>query len=90
MKTLPPVEPHLSEEEAEAAFGALLDGETLDEEIARFLVELSDRGETAAEPFSGGIVTHVYSASFRHRIESCFQAARSRRSRRITSDASCR
>src|SRR5688572_31608201 len=28
---------------------ALLDGETSDEEIARFLVELSDRGETAAE-----------------------------------------
>ena len=26
---------------------ALLDGETSDEEIARFLVELSDRGETA-------------------------------------------
>ncbi|MCA1661672.1 MAG: anthranilate phosphoribosyltransferase, partial [Novosphingobium sp.] len=49
MKALPPVELHLSEEEAEAAFGALLDGETSDEEIARFLVELSDRGETAAE-----------------------------------------
>jgi len=49
MTTLPPVEPHLSEEEAEAAFGALLDGETSDEEIVRFLVELSDRGETAAE-----------------------------------------
>jgi anthranilate phosphoribosyltransferase len=49
MKTLPPVEPHLSEEEAEAAFGAMLDGETSEEEIARFLVELSDRGETASE-----------------------------------------
>ena len=49
MKTLPPVEPHLSEEEAEAAFAAMLDGETSDEEIARFLSELSDRGETASE-----------------------------------------
>jgi anthranilate phosphoribosyltransferase len=49
MRDLPPVEPHLSEEEAEAAFGAMLDGETTDEEIARFLSELSDRGETASE-----------------------------------------
>ena len=49
MKTLPAAEPHLSEVEAEAAFGALLDGETSDEEIARFLVDLSERGETAAE-----------------------------------------
>jgi anthranilate phosphoribosyltransferase len=46
---LPPVEPHLSEDEAEAAFAAMLDGETSDEEIARFLIALSDRGETAAE-----------------------------------------
>ena len=49
MTDLPPVEPHLSEAEAEAAFAAMLDGETSDEEIARFLVALSDRGETAAE-----------------------------------------
>ncbi|MGX7895166.1 anthranilate phosphoribosyltransferase [Tsuneonella sp. HG222] len=49
MKRLPPVEPHLSEEEAETAFAAMLDGETSDEEIARFLSELSDRGETASE-----------------------------------------
>lgn len=49
MTRLPPVEPHLSEEEAEAAFGAMLDGKTSDEEIARFLSELSDRGETASE-----------------------------------------
>ena len=49
MKDLPPVEPHLGEEEAEAAFGAMLDGETSEEEIARFLSELSDRGETASE-----------------------------------------
>ena len=49
MTDLPPVEPHLSEAEAEAAFAAMLDGETSDEEIARFLIALSDRGETAAE-----------------------------------------
>ncbi|WP_068075853.1 anthranilate phosphoribosyltransferase [Novosphingobium lentum] len=46
---LPPAEPHLSEEEAQAAFAALLDGQVDDAEIARFLVDLSDRGETAAE-----------------------------------------
>lgn len=39
----------LSEAEAEAAFGAMLDGQLADEDIARFLVTLSDRGETAAE-----------------------------------------
>ncbi len=49
MRALPRAEPHLSETEAEDAFGALLDGHVSDEEIARFLVELSDRGETAAE-----------------------------------------
>ncbi|QGN53828.1 anthranilate phosphoribosyltransferase [Novosphingobium sp. Gsoil 351] len=49
MSDLPSVEPHLSEDEAEAIFAAMLDGETSDEEIARFLIALSDRGETAAE-----------------------------------------
>lgn len=39
----------LDEAEAEAAFGAMLDGGLADEEIARFLVTLSDRGETASE-----------------------------------------
>ena len=39
----------LAEDEAEAAFGAMLDGGPADEDIARFLVDLSDRGETAAE-----------------------------------------
>lgn len=39
----------LAEDEAEAAFGAMLDGELANEDIARFLVALSDRGETAAE-----------------------------------------
>ena len=47
--TLPEAAASLGEDEAEAAFGALLDGETADDEIARFLTELSDRGETAAE-----------------------------------------
>jgi len=46
---LPPVDRPLDEGEAEAAFGAMLDGEPSDEEIAQFLVALSDRGETAAE-----------------------------------------
>ena len=49
MRTLPQAEPHLDESEAEEVFGALLDGEAGDEEIARFLSELSDRGETADE-----------------------------------------
>ena len=50
VSALPPVEPHLStKSEAEAAFGAMLDGATSEDEIARFLSELSDRGETATE-----------------------------------------
>ncbi len=49
MSQLPPVDHPLDEAEAEAAFGAMLDGELADDEIARFLVALSDRGETAAE-----------------------------------------
>lgn len=49
MKSLPGAEPHLSESEAEEVFGALLDGKASDDEIARFLVALSDRGETANE-----------------------------------------
>ena len=39
----------LGEAEAEAAFGAMLDGQLADDDIARFLVTLSDRGESAAE-----------------------------------------
>ena len=39
----------LSEAEAEAAFGALLDGTVADAEIATFLIALSDRGESAGE-----------------------------------------
>ena len=49
MNALPPIAEPLSEEEAESAFGALLDGAASDDEIAAFLSELSDRGETAAE-----------------------------------------
>ena len=49
MKPLPAAEPHLSEGEAEEVFGWLLDGKTSEDEIARFLVALSDRGETAEE-----------------------------------------
>jgi anthranilate phosphoribosyltransferase len=46
---LPPVDHPLGESEAEAAFGAMLDGVPSEDEIAGFLVALSDRGETAAE-----------------------------------------
>ena len=49
MNALPQVTQPLSEDEAEAAFGAMLDGRFTDEDIARFLTELSDRGETASE-----------------------------------------
>jgi len=46
---LPALDHSLDEGEAEAAFGAMLDGAPSDEEIARFLVALSERGETASE-----------------------------------------
>jgi anthranilate phosphoribosyltransferase len=49
VSALPPGDRPLDEGEAEAAFGAMLDGAPSDEEIARFLVALSERGETAAE-----------------------------------------
>jgi anthranilate phosphoribosyltransferase len=49
MRSLPQAEPHLEEREAEEVFGALLDGEASEEEIGRFLCDLSDRGETADE-----------------------------------------
>ncbi len=49
MRTLPLAEPHLEEAQAEEVFGAVLDGEASETEIARFLTELSDRGETADE-----------------------------------------
>ncbi|GGB86378.1 anthranilate phosphoribosyltransferase [Novosphingobium endophyticum] len=47
--TLPdPLHP-IEEAEAEAAFGAILDGEVSEAAIAEFLIALSDRGETASE-----------------------------------------
>jgi anthranilate phosphoribosyltransferase len=49
MNRLPDVAAPLGEDEAEAVFAAMLDGRLADEDIARFLVALSDRGETAAE-----------------------------------------
>ncbi len=49
MRKLPDGTEHLSEKEAEGAFGLLLDGETSEDEIERFLVTLSDRSETAEE-----------------------------------------
>ena len=49
MRALPGPEAHLSEAEAREIFGWVLDGDVADDEIARFLVALSDRGETAEE-----------------------------------------
>jgi anthranilate phosphoribosyltransferase len=47
---LPPVtSAPLAADEAEAAFGAMLDGRLAADDIAQFLVALSDRGETASE-----------------------------------------
>jgi anthranilate phosphoribosyltransferase len=50
MTSLPPVTTHpFAEDEAEHLFGLMLDGGLADEDIARFLVAMSDRGETASE-----------------------------------------
>ena len=49
MRALPGPQAHLSEVEAREIFGWILDGDVSDDEIARFLVALSDRGETADE-----------------------------------------
>jgi len=49
MSALPEGTEPLAEADAEGVFGALLDGEMGEEEIERFLVTLSDRGETAEE-----------------------------------------
>ncbi|PEQ13407.1 anthranilate phosphoribosyltransferase [Novosphingobium sp. PC22D] len=49
MSVLPEVADPLDEGTAQAAFAAVLDGDASDEEIARFLIALSERGETAAE-----------------------------------------
>ena len=49
MNALPDPAFPLEDEEAEAAFGAILDGQIDDAAVAAFLVGLSDRGETAGE-----------------------------------------
>ncbi|WFL77122.1 anthranilate phosphoribosyltransferase [Altererythrobacter arenosus] len=49
MKTLPLAVPHMNEQEAEEVFGWILDGEASDEEIARFLLAMTERSETADE-----------------------------------------
>ena len=49
MSSLPPGDTPLSEDEAEGAFAAMLDGAIGDQEITRFLIALSDKGENAAE-----------------------------------------
>ncbi|WP_324075778.1 MAG: anthranilate phosphoribosyltransferase [Erythrobacter sp.] len=49
MSALPDITTPLSETEAEAAFGVLLDGSPSETEIADFLVALSARGETSDE-----------------------------------------
>ncbi len=49
MKSLPDARQHLGEAEAEEIFGWILDGETSDKEIARFLVDMSARSETSDE-----------------------------------------
>ncbi|MFA6220409.1 MAG: anthranilate phosphoribosyltransferase [Erythrobacter sp.] len=49
MKHLPLAVPHMSEAEAEEVFGWILDGEASDEEIARFLLAMTQRSETAEE-----------------------------------------
>ncbi|MFC0203900.1 anthranilate phosphoribosyltransferase [Novosphingobium soli] len=46
---LPDPQHPIAEDEAEAAFGALLDGEVPEEEVAGFLIALAERGETASE-----------------------------------------
>lgn len=49
MSILPDIAAPLSEAEAEAAFGLLLDGAPSEAEIEAFLIALSARGETASE-----------------------------------------
>ena len=49
MKQLPTADVHLDADQAEEIFGWILDGETGEEEIARFLVDMSARSETSEE-----------------------------------------
>ena len=50
MTSLPEVEPHLTEEMAEEIFGLMLDGKVSDDDIAKFLIALSERGDRFALP----------------------------------------
>ena len=52
MSVLPDIRQPLTENEAETAFGKLLDGKPSEEEIERFLIALSDRGETSSRSAS--------------------------------------
>lgn len=49
MTALPDVQQHFTDAEAEAVFGRILDGDVSEDEIARFLSDLSDRGERSSE-----------------------------------------
>ena len=49
MKHLPLAVPNMNETEAEEVFGWILDGEASEEEIARFLLAMTERSETADE-----------------------------------------
>ncbi|MXO50460.1 anthranilate phosphoribosyltransferase [Erythrobacter gaetbuli] len=49
MKQLPTADVHLDADQAEEIFGWILDGETGEDEIARFLVDMSARSETSEE-----------------------------------------
>ncbi|MEQ8773588.1 MAG: anthranilate phosphoribosyltransferase, partial [Erythrobacter sp.] len=49
MTSLPDISDPLCETEAEAAFGMILDGKPTEEEIERFLVDLTERGESSSE-----------------------------------------
>ena len=49
MKHLPLAVPHMTESEAEEVFGWILDGEASEDEIARFLLAMTERSETAEE-----------------------------------------
>ena len=49
MKHLPLAVPYMNEAEAEEVFGWILDGDASDEEIARFLLAMTERSETADE-----------------------------------------
>lgn len=49
MKALPSAQAHFAENEAEAIFGRILDGDFSDDDVGQFLVAMSARSETAEE-----------------------------------------